>query len=74
MPPRIGILMFSNNVKVYMWSRRQGSCSLFILPQKDFGRSLFVGMVIKRPLLVYIYIYIYKYLTQMKEPIPSRIG
>jgi hypothetical protein len=34
MPPRIGISMFFNNVKVYMWSRRQGSCSLFTLPKK----------------------------------------
>jgi hypothetical protein len=43
---------FSNNVKGYMWSRRQGSCSSFILPQKDFGRSLLFCVVIKQPLLV----------------------
>jgi hypothetical protein len=31
--------MFSNNVKLYLWSRRQGSCSLFTLPPKGLGRS-----------------------------------
>jgi hypothetical protein len=52
MPPRTGISLFSNNVKVYMWSRCQGSCSLFILPKKDFGRSLLFSVSMKRPLLV----------------------
>jgi hypothetical protein len=35
MPPRIGISLFSNNVKVYRYSRLQGSCSLFTLPKKS---------------------------------------
>jgi hypothetical protein len=53
MPPRIGILMFSNTVKVYMWSRCQNSCSLFTFPKKHFGRSLHFCVVMKQPLLVF---------------------
>jgi hypothetical protein len=37
-----------------MFSRHQGSCSLFTLPKKDFGRSLLFCMVIKWPLLIFL--------------------